>query len=249
MAIAFQTESHATTVSTTTVVTKPTGTADGDLLIVTLGTRTDTVSGVPSGWTLIDSVDTNPTSNILMYTYWKIAASEGASWEWTWSGSNNSKLWSCLRFDGADSTTPINSHGMSAVFDDATPSFSNGSTPSVANCMMVISLYTRDTSAGATSAYAIATDDPTWTERSEAFNSIHSMATATGPRTATSTTGNTSVTLDGATPDSICSLIAIAPLTVSGPTNLKSFNTNVKANIKSYNTNVIANVKSVNTNI
>lgn len=34
----------------------------------------------------------------------------------------------------------------------------------------------------------------------------------------------------------------------SGPTNLKSLDTNLKANIKSYNTNLIANVKSINTN-
>lgn len=34
----------------------------------------------------------------------------------------------------------------------------------------------------------------------------------------------------------------------SGPTNLKSLDTNVKANIKSYNTNVLANIKSINTN-
>lgn len=38
------------------------------------------------------------------------------------------------------------------------------------------------------------------------------------------------------------------PVATSGPTNLKSLNTNPKANIKSYNTNVIANVKSINTN-
>lgn len=36
---------------------------------------------------------------------------------------------------------------------------------------------------------------------------------------------------------------------VSGPTNLKSYNTNLKANIKSINTNLIANVKSLNTNV
>lgn len=35
----------------------------------------------------------------------------------------------------------------------------------------------------------------------------------------------------------------------SGPTNLKSYNTNLKANIKTINTNPIANVKSLNTNI
>ncbi len=35
---------------------------------------------------------------------------------------------------------------------------------------------------------------------------------------------------------------------VSGPANLKTYNTNVKANIKTIDTNVIANVKSLNTN-
>lgn len=35
----------------------------------------------------------------------------------------------------------------------------------------------------------------------------------------------------------------------SGPANLKSYNTNLKANIKSINTNPLANIKSLNTNI
>jgi hypothetical protein len=35
----------------------------------------------------------------------------------------------------------------------------------------------------------------------------------------------------------------------SGPANLKSYNTNLKANIKSINTNPIANIKSLNTNV
>lgn len=34
----------------------------------------------------------------------------------------------------------------------------------------------------------------------------------------------------------------------TGPSNLKSLDTNVKANIKSYNTNALANIKSINTN-
>jgi hypothetical protein len=43
---------------------------------------------------------------------------------------------------------------------------------------------------------------------------------------------------------------AIGPASdVSGPANLKSYNTNLKANIKSINTNVIANVKSLDTNV
>jgi hypothetical protein len=43
-------------------------------------------------------------------------------------------------------------------------------------------------------------------------------------------------------------IMSVPVASASGPTNLKSLNTNLKANIKSYNTNVIANVKSINTN-
>ena len=44
----------------------------------------------------------------------------------------------------------------------------------------------------------------------------------------------------GATAGAVCA---------TGPANLKSLDTNLKANIKSYNTNLIANVKSINTNV
>lgn len=41
---------------------------------------------------------------------------------------------------------------------------------------------------------------------------------------------------------------SFAPQVAAGPTNLKSYNTNLKANIKSIDTNPIANVKKLNTN-
>jgi len=45
-------------------------------------------------------------------------------------------------------------------------------------------------------------------------------------------------------------IVSIAPVaSASGPANLKSLDTNLKANIKSYNTNLIANIKSINTNV
>lgn len=42
--------------------------------------------------------------------------------------------------------------------------------------------------------------------------------------------------------------LSVTYTVATGPANLKSYNTNVKANIKSINTNVIANIKSLNTN-
>ena len=43
--------------------------------------------------------------------------------------------------------------------------------------------------------------------------------------------------------------ILITYSTPSGPANMKSYNTNLKANVKSINTNLIANIKSLNTNV
>lgn len=43
--------------------------------------------------------------------------------------------------------------------------------------------------------------------------------------------------------------VTISPSVATGPANLKSYNTNLKATIKSIDTNVIANVKSLNTNV
>jgi len=43
-------------------------------------------------------------------------------------------------------------------------------------------------------------------------------------------------------------IVCFAP-PASGPANLKSYNTNLKANIKSINTNLIANCKSLDTNV
>ncbi len=50
------------------------------------------------------------------------------------------------------------------------------------------------------------------------------------------------------TPAGILCVYALIEV-ASGPSNLKSLDTNVKSNIKSYNTNPIANIKSINTNI
>ena len=59
MAATFKTESHGGSASSSasTVVTKPIGTVDGNLLIAVLGSvrqiYNETISSVPSGWTQI----------------------------------------------------------------------------------------------------------------------------------------------------------------------------------------------------
>ena len=68
-----------------------------------------------------------------------------------------------------------------------------------------------------------------------------------GPKTPA---GSYSMTVNVQDGNYSTTMLSIAPYVVAaGPTNLKSYNTNLKANIKTINTNLIANVKSLNTNI
>jgi len=66
----------------------PSGTADGDLLIAEVGTlsSTATVSAVPSGWSFAGQVALS-AGNGFIRTYYKIANSEPASWNWTLSAA------------------------------------------------------------------------------------------------------------------------------------------------------------------
>jgi len=69
-------------------VTKPTGTVDGDILFCCIGwqeTVPPTIDSVPSGWILLGS-DSGSTYD-RWSLYYKIAASEGASWVWSFTAS------------------------------------------------------------------------------------------------------------------------------------------------------------------
>lgn len=84
MAIAFRAKSDNGNASGGALtVTLPTGTLDGDLIVVHgyLETDTNTWSSVGAGFTSVTS-GTN-TGAFLIQAWWKIASSEPASWTWT----------------------------------------------------------------------------------------------------------------------------------------------------------------------
>lgn len=64
--------------TTNWVVDKPTGTLEGDIMVVCLVLQSGSVSSVPSGWTLIGGSGNGG------HVYWKACgASEPASWTWS----------------------------------------------------------------------------------------------------------------------------------------------------------------------
>ena len=73
--------------------------------------------------------------------------------------------------------------------------------------------------------------------------------TTTFPQT---TAGSASFTwtFSGSSGNNASQVVALEPVsTPSGPANLKSLDSNLKANIKSYNSNLIANIKSIDSNV
>jgi hypothetical protein len=90
-AFTARTETYVNVSSTTTpfdiTVTKPTGTVDGDILFCWLGFRAtgSAIDSVPSGWILLGSYSGEYDR---YYLYYKIAASEPASWVWSFVSSH-----------------------------------------------------------------------------------------------------------------------------------------------------------------
>lgn len=67
-------------------ISKPSGVADGDILIALIYLEAPKTVTAPSGWATVHtkiSVDTDHDHHV----FWKRASSEGASWQWTWTGS------------------------------------------------------------------------------------------------------------------------------------------------------------------
>lgn len=89
---------------TNSTVTKPAGTTNGDVMIAQMYIESTSTVTPPTGWTELTGSPVVGTNNDTRF-YWKIAASEGASWTWThasaWTGMNVSL------YSGGDGTTPL----------------------------------------------------------------------------------------------------------------------------------------------
>lgn len=206
-------------------VTKPTGLAVGDLMVAHIGGVKDSASdftfGEPSGWTQLLAQDTGGLNNRarIEVAYKTADASDVAASNFTWTLSSAS-AWvagAIYRISGAG-TAP---YGAIAVEESGTltPSFSNSVTQLHANSV-VLFLYTGvdDTASGSAASYAVANNNPTWTEQYDIFGAHTSdgdglFAGATATRAATGATGNASLTLTDFNDKHIAAIVMVAPLT------------------------------------
>lgn len=199
--------------STSTVISRPSGTTDGDFLVVYLAGIT-TVSTVPSGWTLIKSSSVNNgTDTFAVYAYYKFANSEPSTWTWTWAG-NQLKCGGAIRVTGVKISDPVGGSNDDNAVNTTSPSFNNTVTQSITDSLVLYAIGTLQNSNGI-SGFAIANDDPTWTtaistlfDPGEPTPNTH-FKVAYAIRTPATATGNSSAAAFTSITDSVAQIVVI----------------------------------------
>ncbi len=137
------TESNKVTSGVTSIqVTKPSGTAVGNLLIAAVSVDGDvrTTMPTPSGWTLVSLGPTGITAGTAQQTfavYRKLATStESSTYTFSWTASKHAYAW-IMRFSGHDLTNPINATNMASGASLLPTITSPDVTTTVANAMIL----------------------------------------------------------------------------------------------------------------
>lgn len=230
------------------VITKPTGLALGDLMLAGVFHNNGTSWDVPAGWTSIASL-VGVSEGYSLRVFAKLATSDDvAATNFTFTiqsgGANIKQGGSILRFSGASLPTIYDADAD--VSGTATPSYTGGITPTSANSILVMFIAGLSTGVRTVSNYAIATNNPTWTERADINIDVTSdpfFAVATGPRAETTSTGAYSATLSGTVAASMGVLVAVQALT--GPANIKTINGTALASCKTVDGTAITAIKNI----
>lgn len=200
-------------------ISKPSGVIDGELLIAIIAFQSGKSVSTPSGWTLKQ----NSGAQVEISVYWKIASSEPASWLWQFTTGTGNIGGVVLRVSG-NKSTPADQSAAGSFANTATPSVANTITPSAANSLLVMAIAAKDFSSAGASGYAIATSNPSWTERADIANANFSLAVATAVRPEVTATGNSSAILTGANTDGdiILASFLVEPNVTVSPTVVSS---------------------------
>ena len=180
-------ESVSTTVNstaaTTAVVTRPSGTGAGDVLVacVALNGGKVTSTGVPAGWAPIAAI--TAISNPHVFGYYKVAgASEPTSYTWSLSASVQSGA-GVGRYSGVNTTAPLDTAASTATGAAATSATVPGVTTVSADALLVGCIGINSSIVGTT-----ITSPAGMTEAWDIGGKRHELAD--GPQAAAGTSGN-----------------------------------------------------------
>lgn len=199
MAISFVNFNTASGSATNLVLTRPTGTAVGDLLIATVelydNSKAASVAG--TGWTVLDAVTNAATSNNhCLVTLWRLDNGSG-TYTLTWDGTSLFRSGQILAYRGASG---VDVHSLTAQTSNASTTLRGTSvTTTVANATLVMIGCTANAESNVTPPSGM-------TERVDAVTQY----SADVIQTAAGSTGNKDATLSSADA-SIGGIIALIP--------------------------------------
>lgn len=94
--------------SNSATVTKPAGTADGDILFALVKhNANEAFSSTPSGWTQLGTSRWLTTSSSMFSLFYKVASSEPADYTWTWATAARTAIRIAAYRGGFDTADPI----------------------------------------------------------------------------------------------------------------------------------------------
>ena len=187
---------------TAIIITKPSGLAAGDLMIALLAVTGPNESYTASGWDELFAQNI-PNFNYKMNCLIKVADSaDAAATNFTFNvnASGDSKVGALLRITGTFSGTANCTHDKDVVAADTTPTFTGGVTPVGSTALLVMGCFSG--TLGTSSAYAVANNNPTWTERADiSVNDVEdlSLSVATADYASASATGDYSLSITDGT--------------------------------------------------
>lgn len=196
-AIAFVNGTKGTSSSSPFSVTKPTGAAQGDTLIIAVSVQTGTTIAAPSGFTAIF----NQTSGIVFYVVYKVlGASEPSSYSFGNPGSQF-LAWAAADYSGA-SSTPIDASGLSGVQTNQSTSITAPSISPTGSTDMLVGVWGADASLTFTKPASM-------TSREAQAGSSGSVLIADQLLSASGPTGTRTATMSTGPNDAIGGLIAL----------------------------------------
>ena len=221
MAVVVQSTSTDTSAGASTVITKPTGLAVGDLMvahITSYGLNTIVAIDIASGWTETTSgavLDSGTSTGVRQSIQYKVATSgDVAATDFTFTAASTggrNMIGAMYRIDGQNSVTPIDTSNAASAQNGGTPFSGNATvTPTYANSLLLF--FASGYDASAFNTYTVATSNPTWTENYD-FTATASMAGATATRPEVTATGNAGVSFTNAgSGDVVVGIVVVRPI-------------------------------------
>ncbi len=137
MSVVVQSTSTAelNAVGTSITVNAPAGLVDGDMLVAGIASKSGAADfNVPAGWTAIDT--TADANWVTSRMFWKIAASEGATFTFTATVAEKMSI-AVLRIDGQATSSPLNASGKDFNGSTQAASVSPTITTTADNCLVL----------------------------------------------------------------------------------------------------------------